>query len=534
MSAAVCAVDGNGGGGCGVPPSGAPVLECLSAVSVLMAEVAEARCWSLSDAELVEAVQGAVTVRAQVDELVVRVVAAAHARGLPAASGATSSAAWVAATQRLSRRDAAGLARLGEALERYEATRQTLAAGRVRTEQAGVICAALDELAGSLSAADLVAAERWLLEQADVYGPDELARLGRRVWEYLDPEAAERHEGELMAEAEKRAEELTRLSMRRRGDGTTSGSFRLPDLHADMLRTALEALSSPRRHSSTSGTPTSTGSTPAVDLTAAGDRRGPAGTAGSGPDSVADGEADAEPGADAGGGSDGEQTPVPGRELRPYPVRMGQAFGELIEHLPVDRLPQAGGVAATVTVMIDYDRLVDQVGSATTSTGTRVSAGQARRLACNAGIVPAVLGGDSVCLDLGRTRRLHSRHQRIALGLTQQGCVWPDCDRPPAWTEIHHLHPWSAGGTTDLHAAMLCPRHHRLAHQDWQIRMGADHVPEVIPPARLDPDQTPRRHLRFRQRHLVNAARPAPPRRPIEAEEDRRVSVRVGSARLVT
>jgi uncharacterized protein DUF222 len=196
--------------------------------------------------------------------------------------------------------------------------------------------------------------------------------------------------------------------------------------------------------------------------------------------------------------------PVPargvGRELRPYPVRMGQAFGELIEHLPLDRLPQAGGVAATVTVTLDYDRLVAQVGAATTSTGTRISAGQARRLACNAAIVPAVLGGDSVCLDLGRTRRLHSRHQRIALGLTQHGCVWPDCDRPPAWTEIHHLHPWSTGGHTDLHAAMLCPRHHHLAHQDWQIRMGPDHIPEVIPPTRLDPDQTPQRHHRFRQR----------------------------------
>jgi Domain of unknown function (DUF222) len=309
------------------------------------------------------------------------------------------------------------------------------------------------------------------------------------VWEYLDPNAADRHEGALLAAAERRADELTRLSMRRRGDGTTSGSFRLPDLHADMLRTALEALSSPRRHPHPAmETGTAEAATPAP-ATHIGDREGTAAGVRRDADDVPEAQVvrDEE------------------RELRPYPVRMGQAFGELIEHLPIDRLPQAGGVAATITVTVDYDRLVDQVGAATTSSGTRISAGQARRLACSTGILPAVLGGDSVCLDLGRSRRLHSRHQRIALGLTQGGCVWPGCDRPPAWSEIHHLRPWSGGGHTDLNAAMLCPRHHHLAHQDWQVRLGADHIPEVIPPPRLDPDQVPRRHHRFRQRQQRGA-----------------------------
>ena len=351
-----------------------------------------------------------------------------------------------------------------------------------------MICSALGELAGSLSADDLVAAERWLLDQAQIYGPDELARLGRRVWEYLDPESADKHEGELLAAQERRAADDTRLSMRRCGDGTTRGSFRLPDLHADMLRTALEALSSPRRPTTTSAA--------AEEAGVAGTTSSAAGAGADGADCAAGSAARAASGTDADADAGIRVEP----ELRPYPVRMGQAFSELIEHLPVDRLPQAGGVAATVTVTMDYDRLVQGVGAAELSTGTRISAGQARRLACNAGLVPAVLGGDSVCLDLGRSRRLHSRHQRIAIGLSQRGCVWPGCDRPPAWTEIHHLQPWSAGGSTDLNAAMVCPRHHHLAHQDWQIRMGADHVPEVIPPPGIDPTQTPQRHHRFRLR----------------------------------
>lgn len=508
MSAVVCEVDGGGA----VPPSGPQVAACLRAVSAVLTEVADSRCWSMSDVEVADAVQVAIAVRAQAEELMMRVVAAAATRDVPGARGATSTAAWLASTQRLSRRDAAAVARLGEALDqRYEQTRQQVATGRVRTEQAHVIARALDELAGSLSADDLMAAEKWLLEQAQTYGPDELAQLGRRVWEYLDPEAAERHEGALLAAAERRADELTRLSMRRRGDGTTSGSFRLPDLHADMLRTALEALSSPRRHidaaTSANGQVGSASgdeaagrggeharhsSRAAPDLAAGTDLVGTPGMR-----TDVDGHVDEH--ADVATAADPEVT----RELRPYPVRMGQAFGELIEHLPVDQLPQAGGVAATITVTVDYDRLADQVGAATTSTGTRMSAAQARRLACNTGILPAVLGGDSVCLDLGRTRRLHSRHQRIAIGLTQGGCVWPGCDRPPAWSEIHHLRPWSKGGDTDLNAAMLCPRHHHLVHRDWQIRLGADHIPEVLPPPHLDPDRTPQRHHRFRHRQPV-------------------------------
>jgi hypothetical protein len=90
----------------------------------------------------------------------------------------------------------------------------------------------------------------------------------------------------------------------------------------------------------------------------------------------------------------------------PYPVRLGHAFCDLIEHLPVDRLPQAGGLAATIVVTMDLDTLVTGVASAVLDTGEPVSPGQARRMACAAGIIPTVLGDDSVPVDLGRTVRL--------------------------------------------------------------------------------------------------------------------------------
>ena len=143
--------------------------------------------------------------------------------------------------------------------------------------------------------------------------------------------------------------------------------------------------------------------------------------------------------------------------------RLGMGLVELIEHLPTSGFGAQN--TAGVLVTIGYDALVSGIGAAGLDTGARISARDARRLACNAGIIPAVLGGESQPLDLGRTRRLHTSSQRKALALTHDSCAIGTCDRPFAWCEIHHLHPWSQGGRTDLTNALpLCGHHHRRAH----------------------------------------------------------------------
>ena len=88
------------------------------------------------------------------------------------------------------------------------------------------------------------------------------------------------------------------------------------------------------------------------------------------------------------------------------------------------------------------------------------------RLACTAGILPAVLGGRSEILDLGRSRRLFSPAQRKALALRDRRCRAAGCDIPAAWTEAHHAtDPWSRQGHTDLNnGLLLCPLHHHRAH----------------------------------------------------------------------
>lgn len=88
-----------------------------------------------------------------------------------------------------------------------------------------------------------------------------------------------------------------------------------------------------------------------------------------------------------------------------------------------------------------------------------------RRLACDAEIIPAVLGGDRQVLELGRSRRLVSAGQRTALWLRDRGCTFPGCTIPAAWTRAHHITHWAAGGATDLsNLALLCQRHHTEVH----------------------------------------------------------------------
>jgi hypothetical protein len=142
----------------------------------------------------------------------------------------------------------------------------------------------------------------------------------------------------------------------------------------------------------------------------------------------------------------------------------GLAFCELLEHLP-EIGHAANGLTTLVTIRLED--LLSGLGTARLDTGTRITAGEARRLACNAALVPVVLGTDSVPLDLGREARLHTKHQRRALAAIHDTCAIDGCERPFAWCEVHHPHPWAHGGRTDLDNALpLCGYHHRRAHDD--------------------------------------------------------------------
>jgi hypothetical protein len=166
------------------------------------------------------------------------------------------------------------------------------------------------------------------------------------------------------------------------------------------------------------------------------------------------------------------RTPLGDVDRLPLPRRRGEAFCALLENLPVSGLPKHGGTATSVMVILDLDGLRARTGYAEMSTGDLVTADQAPRLACQAGIIPVVLGGRGVVLDLGRTRRLFSPAQRQTMALRDRGCTADGCDVPAAWCEAHHhRQPWSQGGKTDLaDGKLLCPFHHHRAHDPgWEV-----------------------------------------------------------------
>ena len=136
------------------------------------------------------------------------------------------------------------------------------------------------------------------------------------------------------------------------------------------------------------------------------------------------------------------------------------ALVELIEHLPTRGF--GAGNATGVLVTIGYDTLMSGIGAAGLDTGTRISARDARRLACNAAIIPAVLGGNSEVLDLGRTKRFYDRPQRIKALIEHRGCAVEGCDQPG--THMHHPLEWSKGGETNADGIPICPGHHTRAH----------------------------------------------------------------------
>ena len=172
--------------------------------------------------------------------------------------------------------------------------------------------------------------------------------------------------------------------------------------------------------------------------------------------------------------------------------------------------PRNGGDRPRVTVLVNYDDLIRGVAGATLlGSNTRISPSEARRLACDADILPAVMGSDSQLLDLGRTTRLFAGDLRQAIVLRDRGCVFPGCHREPRDCDAHHIKPWEDGGPTSFdNGALVCPTHHRLVepdphadrateHERWHMRMSLDGIPEVIPPSINDQYRQPQRHKRF-------------------------------------
>ena len=132
--------------------------------------------------------------------------------------------------------------------------------------------------------------------------------------------------------------------------------------------------------------------------------------------------------------------------------------------------------------------------------GERLSTDAVERALCEGDSIEVTMTRDGNPLDLGRTARLYNQRQREVLAIRDGGCLWPGCDRPPAFTEAHHTRQWKRdGGRTDVaDGCLLCRFHHVQLHSNgWEIRRrdgagGQAHIVgafELVPPPGVDPDQ---------------------------------------------
>ena len=167
-----------------------------------------------------------------------------------------------------------------------------------------------------------------------------------------------------------------------------------------------------------------------------------------------------------------------GKDPRDHGVRMWDALVEACRRLQAtDTLPQAHGTTARISVVINVEDLRTQLArDGLLPSGEQISAAAARRLACDAEIIPAVLGTQSQVLDVGRTQRLVTIGIWNALVLRDRHCAFPGCTRLPIACDAHHIQHWTDGGPTSLdNLVLLCRRHHTMTHRTpWQVHIDPD------------------------------------------------------------
>lgn len=396
-----------------------PIIECATDVSAAVKGVASVEPTFMTTADKQAALVALGEARSRLDALTMRVLATSD--DIAEAHGLRDAAAWLAVATRTTHRSARRELALGRSLAGHAHVADALMSGALRTEQAKAIVDAVDALPATVEAETRERALRTLLSLAVEHDAKGLAQIGKRILDVVAPEVGESQEAKVLAAEEARADASVELTLVDDGEGRCRGWFTAPSHVGKMLRRQLLALANPARHD----------------------------------------EADLK---DEAG------------EWKPLRRRLGEAFVEYVERFPADRTPTTAGVNATVVVTMTLEQLLSDNAVALLDDGTSMSAGQARRLACEAGIIPAVLGTTSQPLDLGRQTRLFTRPQRIALGLRDGGCTARGCETSASGCHAHHDDPWSRHGLTDLaNGRLLCPRHHRLAHDPrYEMHVHAD------------------------------------------------------------
>ena len=359
----------------------------------------------------------------------------AHGRDLPRRQDATSAVAWLRDLLRITPAEARLLVALGETLDGRPTLADAVVAGTVNAGQASAIGRVLADVPAEEPAlVDKV--EAILVHDARQFEPTILRQLGERVLAHLNPELADARLRDRLEREEKQARQRRGFTLSSDGLGGTRISGVLDSESAAIVGAAIEPLAKPMR------------------------------------------------------GDDGP-------DLRTPAARRADALVDVCRlALASGGLPDNGGQPPQLNVTVDFDALRRGLAVGQLDAGQRLSPATTRRLACAAQVLPVVLNGNGVPIDVGRSRRPYTGAARVAVLQRDGGCAFPGCDRPPRWTDIHHIIAWQHGGATDRdNGVALCGHHHRLIHTSaWTVQLGSDRRPEFIPPAHVDPCRRPRRN----------------------------------------
>ncbi|MCP2321642.1 hypothetical protein HDA40_000149 [Hamadaea flava] len=436
----------------------------LAQVEADVAELAAGPLWALSDAEITDEVRRVHVAIQALSGRFLALIGTADSREIPHNAGATGTANWLTYLLAMRHKDAVGWTKLAKLLPETPVVEEALVAGRVTVDQARVIAKTVHALpsavgdAGKAKAADVLTK----LAADDRLRPETLENHRSQILELVAPEIAEERLRRDLERAERSANDRRDFTLIPYGEGEYRIRGILDTEMAAIVRTALDPLSGPRK-------PAPTAAAAPVDSAGAGR------------------------GADAADGGRGAARVLPGEpDLRSAGARRADALVEVCQRIMnAGELPDNGGEKPHLTITLPWDALQAKVGAGLLDTGDLLTPETVRRLACDAMIIPAVLGGDGQVLDVGRARRLIDGPLRRALVLRDKGCAFPGCDRPPQWCHGHHIRSWADGGDTCLtNSVLLCGFHHReIHHGHWEVRIRPDGFPEFLPPTFVDPQR---------------------------------------------
>ncbi|MCI1747472.1 MAG: HNH endonuclease [Acidipropionibacterium sp.] len=325
---------------------------------------------------------------------------------------------------------------------------------------------------GQLSDEQVDQAAGLFLDRAATTPPGQLKRATKKILEEVAPEAAPSpgDEAARIAAQRSRAVKDRRLVWGSDGEGSTWFSGQLPDLEAQQLIGTLQAFGEKGRRAERD------------EAKALRDKR-------------AEGHITDSQYLSA-------RLELESREARSTAQRMADALVDMVGLLgSLDKVPAAGGQTPRLVVTLNYQDLHDALegkiaaGVVHGATGEiPVDAGSLRRMCCEVGILPVVLGGESQVMDMGQERRLVTGAIRRALEVRDKNCIHPGCTVPADLCQAHHIIPWWDEGPTSLeNLVLVCRHHHALVEPDryhsrdqWRIVVDPDtRIPRMLPPERL-------------------------------------------------